>query len=317
MKKLISIIVAVSTITAFIISAKAEETLKLPFQHAEMSDALAILREVVGLDNDACLLFHDFNGNGEIDIEDALIVLRGIIGLEERVLLGVFHVENIDAKSADEWWSSRLRPFAVVKEENLLPLFENYFSIVDENIIHWLHEYDYAIETVERGYDVETPVGQINIIPESRFESFEIERLKLEERISAIISADEIDKLELDTTFWIVDPSDNITPLELTDELLETRDADLIYRWVELIKKMEFEPVYLELIIGERTRYGLTFYVNNSPVRLGSMNAQGYFSAGVSFVIKNYPELQDEIQALELETGFSRARPAPDHTHNP
>jgi hypothetical protein len=58
-------------------------------QYASINDALAILRDIVGLDNNATVVTHDFNGNGELDLEDALLVLRGLVGIGEQQVLWV------------------------------------------------------------------------------------------------------------------------------------------------------------------------------------------------------------------------------------
>ncbi|MCL2754712.1 MAG: hypothetical protein FWD35_03210 [Oscillospiraceae bacterium] len=52
-----------------------------PPQIADISHALAILRHIIGLENNAHVSTHDFNGDGVLDINDALLVLRSIIGL--------------------------------------------------------------------------------------------------------------------------------------------------------------------------------------------------------------------------------------------
>jgi hypothetical protein len=50
---------------------------------AEMADALAILRHIIGLPNEVrvSIARHDFDGNGVIEFADALLVMRFLIGL--------------------------------------------------------------------------------------------------------------------------------------------------------------------------------------------------------------------------------------------
>ena len=80
MKKLISTLLALAMIVSLAGVAAA-----LPEQptdrDANLSDALEVLREIIGLENIACVTTHDFNENGRIDIQDGLLVLKGIIGI--------------------------------------------------------------------------------------------------------------------------------------------------------------------------------------------------------------------------------------------
>jgi hypothetical protein len=56
--------------------------------YATITDALAILRDVVGLNSSATVETHDFNGNDELDVGDALLTLRGLVGRGERQVIG-------------------------------------------------------------------------------------------------------------------------------------------------------------------------------------------------------------------------------------
>jgi hypothetical protein len=57
--------------------------------YADVEDALAILRHLVGLPSTATLEMHNFTGSGELEVEDALLILRGIVGIGERQRLPI------------------------------------------------------------------------------------------------------------------------------------------------------------------------------------------------------------------------------------
>jgi hypothetical protein len=92
MKKFTAVMLVVAVLMPLTITGGAAGRLN-EFEYARVSDALAILRECVGLANDADVSTHDFNGNNVIDVGDALLVLRGVVGIGEPQVLGVKNLE--------------------------------------------------------------------------------------------------------------------------------------------------------------------------------------------------------------------------------
>jgi hypothetical protein len=95
MKKIItSVCIAGMLCTTILSGVTTSESVEAASNNSRISDigdALAILRNCVGLDNNACLTTHDFNANGVIDVGDALLVLRGLVGLDEPQIVGVIN----------------------------------------------------------------------------------------------------------------------------------------------------------------------------------------------------------------------------------
>jgi hypothetical protein len=58
-----------------------------PPQYAEVADAIAILRAIVGLSSDATTETHNFTKSGTLEVRDAILVLRSVAGLEPPVRL--------------------------------------------------------------------------------------------------------------------------------------------------------------------------------------------------------------------------------------
>jgi hypothetical protein len=80
--------VMLCTMILSVMADNAFETIE-EMKYAEVEDALAILRHLVGLSSTATVELHNFTGSGELEVEDALLVLRGLVGLSERAVLGV------------------------------------------------------------------------------------------------------------------------------------------------------------------------------------------------------------------------------------
>ncbi|MCL1881015.1 MAG: hypothetical protein FWF76_02425, partial [Oscillospiraceae bacterium] len=83
MKKLTAILLTATMLLSFAIGAFAENTEQ---EYADIADALAVLRALVGLENSACVTTHDFNENDVLDIGDALLVLRGLVGVGDMMV---------------------------------------------------------------------------------------------------------------------------------------------------------------------------------------------------------------------------------------
>jgi hypothetical protein len=91
-------------------------------QYATINDALAILRDIVGLDNNATVVTHDFNSNGVLDLEDALLVLRGLVGSGIPQRFVVHGGENV----------SELKPLCVELEWQIVQDWRAYREIHNE-----------------------------------------------------------------------------------------------------------------------------------------------------------------------------------------
>jgi len=83
MKKLTSLAIAI-TIATTITGGVALAT-RNRLQQAEMTDALAILRNIIDLSTEVEVTVetHDFDGNGIVEIADALLVLRELVGVND------------------------------------------------------------------------------------------------------------------------------------------------------------------------------------------------------------------------------------------
>ena len=92
MKKLTAVFLVITMVIAAPLTLGAITEEPNDPQYADMSDALAILREVIALTQTlATVETHDFNDNGKLDIGDALLVLRGIIGLNDRMVMNTMN----------------------------------------------------------------------------------------------------------------------------------------------------------------------------------------------------------------------------------
>jgi hypothetical protein len=96
MKKILALLCIVSLLCTMTLSATADslEPADSP-RFADVNDAIAILREAVGLPQDvASVATHDFSGNGELDVNDAILVLRGLSEVGERQVVGTMGWER-------------------------------------------------------------------------------------------------------------------------------------------------------------------------------------------------------------------------------
>jgi hypothetical protein len=88
MKKIISISLAIAIAMSMTFSTAAStirdrSLIPASMRFTEMSDALDILRYIIGLPTETvvCIQTHDLNADGVVDVADALMVLQGEIGL--------------------------------------------------------------------------------------------------------------------------------------------------------------------------------------------------------------------------------------------
>ena len=97
MKKLTAILLTATMLLSLMAGTVAEDSRS---QYADIADALAVLRALVGLENDACVTTHDFNENDVLDIGDALLVLRGLVGVGDMMVIRTGEVSEVVESSA-------------------------------------------------------------------------------------------------------------------------------------------------------------------------------------------------------------------------
>ncbi|MCL1881544.1 MAG: hypothetical protein FWF76_05140 [Oscillospiraceae bacterium] len=105
MKKIVSILIGVVMMMSLAIVISANDISDKPefpeTSYADIGDVVEILRDLVGLENNATVVSHDFNNNNILDIGDALFGLRGLVGLGEQQIVGYF-----DFCDSDNRWQA-------------------------------------------------------------------------------------------------------------------------------------------------------------------------------------------------------------------
>jgi len=322
MKKLTSLAIAIAIAIATTFTATAVDEPTAATELAEISDALAILRDVVGLPQDiATVMNHDFNGNGELDLDDALIALRGIVGLAMPAVLGEVYSREPEARpvlfGAEAFATASVgdiiefpKPrssgswkFEIVRDDAILRLE---FAEFDPNrcLFEQLkEENEKRAACVTYGRMLDDPIAVsdavLKIIPQ--------EQRIFDELIRQIVTADKIEKVEVTYT---------VEPHLIKSETIvfETTESDAIDNWVSLMSSMKASVMPAELLLGG-VHYTLNFYVDGLPLTIHGLFEGGYiFIRGenlsreldrVMIIVENYAELRPTMDTLLKELGFS------------
>ena len=150
-------------------------------------------------------------------------------------------------------------------------------------------------ETFERKLNEESELREISN------EILEKENRRHNEKINKIaVSVEKIDKVILSSSY--------VSSGESYD--LITTDADIILKWIELIKKLEINTIPFEPVAGNG--YSLEIYINDSLLNVGGFVGRYLYIDGennmrVMHIIENYNDLRESFEELQKEMEFPKS----------